>query len=129
MVGVDVGIENPQFACLEIDYGDPDQNYSAVNTGNIQKTLTFYEMDLGLNHVIRKNIIPVDRTASSLIAVPGDDGPGGILVICDDFLLYHRVGHEERKCYYPVRRDTKTNLSQSDHKLFITSSATFCLGD
>jgi len=24
MVGVDVGIENPQFACLEIDYGDPD---------------------------------------------------------------------------------------------------------
>ena len=129
MVGVEVGIENPQFACLEIDYGDPDQNYSAVNTGNIQKTLTFYEMDLGLNHVIRKNIIPVDRTASSLIAVPGDDGPGGILVICDDFLLYHRVGHEERKCYYPVRRDTKTNLSQSDRKLFITSSATFCLGD
>ena len=124
-----MGIENPQFACLEIDYGDPDQNYSAVNTGNIQKTLTFYEMDLGLNHVIIKNIIPVDRTASSLIAVPGDDGPGGILVICDDFLLYHRVGHEERKCYYPVRRDTKTNLSQSDRKLFITSSATFCLGD
>lgn len=34
MVGVDVGIENPQFACLEIDYGDPDQNFSAVNTGN-----------------------------------------------------------------------------------------------
>lgn len=24
MVGVDVGIENPQFACLEIDYGDPE---------------------------------------------------------------------------------------------------------
>ena len=34
MVGVDVGIENPQFACLEIDYGDPDQNFSAVKTGN-----------------------------------------------------------------------------------------------
>ena len=34
MVGVDVGIENPQFACLEIDYGDIDQNFSAVNTGN-----------------------------------------------------------------------------------------------
>ena len=33
MVGVDVGIENPQFACLEIDYGDPDTNYSAVSTG------------------------------------------------------------------------------------------------
>jgi splicing factor 3B subunit 3 len=85
-------------------------------------------MDLGLNHVIRKNIIPVDRTAGSLIAVPGDDGPGGILVICEDFLLYHRVGHEERKCFYPVRRDTKTSMSPKDQKLFITSSATFCLG-
>lgn len=60
MVGVDVGIENPQFACLEIDYGDLDQSFSAVNTGNYQKTLTLYEMDLGLNHVIRKNIFPVD---------------------------------------------------------------------
>ena len=67
MVGVDVGIENPQFACLEIDYGDPDQNFSAVNTGNFQKTLTFYEMDLGLNHVIRKNIFPVDNSAHMLI--------------------------------------------------------------
>ncbi len=128
MVGVDVGIENPQFACLEIDYGDPDQNYSAVNTGVIQKTLTFYEMDLGLNHVIRKNIIPVDLTASSLVAVPGDDGPGGILVICEDFLLYKRVGHDERKCYYPVRRDTKTSVSQTDRKLFITSSSTYSQG-
>ena len=67
MVGVDVGIENPQFACLEIDYGDLDQNFSAVNTGNFQKTLTMYEMDLGLNHVIRKNIFPVDKTAHMLI--------------------------------------------------------------
>ncbi len=67
MVGVDVGIENPQFACLEIDYGEPDQHFSAVNTGNIQKTLTFYEMDLGLNHVIRKNIIPVDFLAQTSI--------------------------------------------------------------
>jgi len=86
-------------------------------------------MDLGLNHVIRKNIIPVDKTASSLIAVPGDDGPGGIIVICEDFLLYHRVGHEERKCYYPQRFDSKTSISPIDRKLFITSSATFSLLD
>lgn len=103
MVGVDVGIENPQFACLEIDYGDIEQSFSAVNTGNIQKTLTFYEMDLGLNHVIRKNIIPVDISAHLLIAVPGDDGPGGILVVCEDYILYKRVDHEQRKCFYPVR--------------------------
>lgn len=35
IVGVDVGIENPQFACLEVDYGDADQASSAVNTNEI----------------------------------------------------------------------------------------------
>lgn len=105
MVGVDVGIENPQFACLEIDYGDPDQNFSAVNTGNFQKTLTFYEMDLGLNHVIRKNIFPVDNSAHMLIQVPGDNGPSGIIVVCENFLIYKRVDHEDRKCYIPLRHD------------------------
>ena len=129
MVGVDVGIENPQFACLEIDYGEPDQHFSAVNTGNIQKTLTFYEMDLGLNHVIRKNIIPVDRSAHLLIAVPGDDGPGGIIVVCEDFLVYKRVSHEDRKCFIPIRNDSKiAKKSNGDRKLFITCSATFSLG-
>jgi len=33
MCSVDVGIENPQFACLEMDYGDVDVKNSAVNTG------------------------------------------------------------------------------------------------
>jgi len=33
IVGVDVGIENPQFACLEVDYGEADNAYSAVSTG------------------------------------------------------------------------------------------------
>ena len=129
MVGVDVGIENPQFACLEIDYGDIEQSFSAVNTGNIQKTLTFYEMDLGLNHVIRKHIIPVDISAHMLIAVPGDDGPGGILVVCEDYILYKRVDHEQRKCFYPVRQDTRIAQKFNDgRKLFITSSATFSQG-
>ena len=105
MVGIDVGIENPQFACLEIDYGDLDQNFSAVNTGNFQKTLTFYEMDLGLNHVIRKHIFPVDKTAHMLIQVPGDNGPSGIIVVCEDFLVYKRADHNEIKCYIPLRLD------------------------
>lgn len=118
MIGLDVGIDNPQFACLEIDYGDPDQSFSAVNTGNSQKTLTIYEMDLGLNHVVRKNILPVDKSAHMLVAVP--DQPGGALVVCEDYLVYKRVDHEERKCYFPLRHD----LAKTRH-LFITSSATF----
>ena len=64
-------------------------------------------MDLGLNHVIRKNILPVDKTSHMLIAVPGDDGPGGILVVCEDFIIYKKVGHEERKCFIPIRKDVR----------------------
>jgi len=86
-------------------------------------------MDLGLNHVIRKNIIPVDRSAHMLIAVPGDDGPGGILVVCEDYILYKRVDHEQRKCFIPMRNDSKlAQKINGGRKLFITSSATFCLG-
>ena len=51
---IDVGYENPLFAVLEVDYGDVEQLDSAIHTGNYEKMLTFYEMDLGLNHVIRK---------------------------------------------------------------------------
>ena len=120
MVGVDVGIENPQFACLEIDYGDLDQNFSAVNTGNFQKTLTLYEMDLGLNHVIRKNIFPVDRTAHALLQVPLEGGPGGIIVICENFVVYKRVGHEDRTCYLPQRHSHDMTRG-----LFVTSHAIF----
>ncbi len=52
MVGLDVGFENPQFACLELttDKIDEDPNEKIPN-----KVLTFYEVDLGLNHVLRKH--------------------------------------------------------------------------
>jgi splicing factor 3B subunit 3 len=71
---------------LEINYGDEDVASSAVNTGNYDKILVIYEVDLGLNHVIRKFAEPVPRTAHHLIAVPGgagDEGPGGLLVACE----------------------------------------------
>jgi splicing factor 3B subunit 3 len=55
IVGIDVGYENPLFAVLEADYGDIDQNDSPIHTGCVEKFLIYYEMDLGLNHVIRKN--------------------------------------------------------------------------
>jgi splicing factor 3B subunit 3 len=42
-----------------------------------QKHLTMYELDLGLNHVVRKYSEPIDNGANMLIPVPGaGDGPG-----------------------------------------------------
>lgn len=44
-----------------------------------QKMLTFYELDLGLNHVVRKSTKPIDNGANLLVAVPGSqDGPGKV---------------------------------------------------
>lgn len=77
-------------------------------------------MDLGLNHVIRKNIFPVDNSAHMLIQVPGDTGPSGIIVVCENFLVYKRIDHEDRKCFIPLRHDMNRKRN-----LFITCQATF----
>lgn len=70
------------------------QDPSGDAAASAQKHLTYYELDLGLNHVLRKWSDPVDNGANMLIPVPGGgDGPGGVLVCAENFLLYrHQVG-------------------------------------
>lgn len=65
--GLDVGFENPVFATLEVEYGDIDQDPTGEALRNVQKHLTYYELDLGLNHVVRKLSDNVDNTAHLLI--------------------------------------------------------------
>ena len=65
--GIDVGYENPLFAVIEVDYGEADEKYSTVNTGIVEKKLTYYEMDLGLNHVVRKYMEKIPQSAHLLI--------------------------------------------------------------
>ena len=61
-----------------------------------QKHLTYYELDFGLNHVARKWSDPVDNGANLLIPVPGGgDGPGGVLVCADNFIIYKDQDHPE----------------------------------
>jgi len=97
--GVDVGFENPLFACIEVEYREKEL------TGEANKVLSFYEMDLGLNHVIRKSAKPIDNSANTLIGVPGgSDGPGGVLVCCENFITYQNES-VVLKCLYPRRAD------------------------
>jgi splicing factor 3B subunit 3 len=70
MVAVDVGFENPMFACLEVDYADADADPTGEAAKEAEKHLTYYELDLGLNHVVRKWSEVVDRKANLL--VPGN---------------------------------------------------------
>ena len=47
-----------------------------------------YELDLGLNHVVRKWSEPVDNGANLLIPVlGGGDGPGGVLICAENFIV------------------------------------------
>ena len=93
--------------------GESDQNTSAVVSGNYLKTLVVYEVDLGLNNVYRKFAEPLPKTAHALIPVPGSfgvseddvEGPGGVLVACENFIVYKKQGHEDRKCSIPIRLD------------------------
>ena len=54
-----------------------------------------------------------------LIAVPGgNDGPGGVLVCSENFIVYKNHGHADKRCALPRRRDLPT-----EHGLLLVSSA------
>lgn len=75
LVAIDNGFENPIFAALECDMTTKE------------KTIAYYEMDLGLNHVVRKWSAVVENTANILLALPGGtDGPSG-LIVCSQNLI------------------------------------------
>lgn len=75
--------------------------------------LTFYELDLGLNHVVRKWSEPTDPRANFLVQVPGGasasspdkfDGPSGVLVCCENSIIYRHMDHPQHRVPIPRRR-------------------------
>jgi splicing factor 3B subunit 3 len=104
VAGLDVGYENPIFAALEVDYTEVDQDPTGQQFETLPKTLVYYELDLGLNHVVRKWSDVVDRRSNFLLAVPGGaDGPGGILVGTEDFIYYKHQNKETFRIPIPKR--------------------------
>ncbi|KAI1285558.1 Splicing factor 3B subunit 3 [Halotydeus destructor] len=122
-IGIDVGFENPMFACLEMDYEDADNDPTGEAAQNTQQTLTFYELDLGLNHVVRKYSEPLEEHANFLIAVPGgNDGPSGVLVCSENYITYKNFGDQpDIRCPIPRRRN---DLEDPDHGMIFVCSAT-----
>ncbi|EGD77940.1 splicing factor 3b subunit 3 [Salpingoeca rosetta] len=105
-VGVDVGFDNPIFACLEVDYEEVDEDPTGEARQFLTQSLTFYELDLGLNHVVRKESIPLDEFANKLVSVPGgSDGPGGVLVCSPGRITWRTYGEHEPVAINLPRRD------------------------
>lgn len=112
IVGLDVGFENPLFAALEVDYSESDQDPTGEAFNNAEKMLTYYELDLGLNHVVRKWSEATDPRANLLVQVPGGqvastdrfDGPSGVLVCCEDHIIYRHMDRRQHRVPIPRRQ-------------------------
>ncbi|KAI8373001.1 CPSF A subunit region-domain-containing protein [Radiomyces spectabilis] len=121
ITGLDVGFENPTFACLEVDYSDADQDPTGDAAKNAEKLLTYYELDLGLNHVVRKWSEPVHFHANMLISVPGgNDGPSGVLVCTENFITYKHQDMPEVRIPIPRRAQP---LEDSSRGIIIVAAA------
>jgi splicing factor 3B subunit 3 len=106
LCALDMGFENPVFAAIELDYGEADADATGNAALAASKHLTLYELDLGLNHVVRKWSEPCDNGANLLVAVPGGgEGPGGVLLCAENFVTYKAVGQPDRVCVIPRRSD------------------------
>ncbi|KAI8321068.1 splicing factor 3b, subunit 3 [Martensiomyces pterosporus] len=122
-VGVDVGYENPVFATIETSYADIDGDPTGQALEKAEKLLVYYELELGLNHVVRKWSTPISKTANKLIALPGSsDGPSGVLVCSEGFIEYkHNVGTAETH-RVPIPRRVNP-LEDKSRGLMIIASA------
>ncbi|KAF4121226.1 splicing factor 3B subunit 3 [Geosmithia morbida] len=135
MVALDVGYANPVFAALEIDYSEVDQDSTGTAMEELETQLVYYELDLGLNHVVRKWSEPVDPTASMLFQVPGGhDGPSGVLVCGEESITYRHSNQEAFRVPIPRRRGAtedpsrkRTIVSGVMHKLKGSAGAFFFL--
>lgn len=100
IAALDVGYENPMFAALEMSY-----------EAGASKVLVYYELDLGLNHVVRKLSAPVNLDAFLLIAVPGDEvGPGGLLVCESGAVSYRNLTEEDEQGNLLPRNETNNDM-------------------
>ncbi|KAF4432382.1 pre-mRNA-splicing factor rse-1 [Fusarium acutatum] len=133
LVALDVGYSNPVFAVVEMDYSESDQNPSGHEIPNVK--LVYYELDLGLNHVVRKWSEAVVPMASLIFQVPGDsDGPSGVLVCGEESITYRHLNQDPLRVPIPRRGGTtedpqrkRTIISGVMHKLKNSREAFFFL--
>ena len=110
LISLDVGYENPVFAAIETEYLESDQDPTGQAFEDVEKQLVYYELDLGLNHVVRKWADTIDRSATRLFQVPGgSDGPSGVLVCGIDNVTYRHSNQDAFRVPIPRRRGVLEN--------------------
>ncbi|KAJ2512812.1 pre-mRNA-splicing factor rse1, partial [Coemansia sp. RSA 2049] len=123
LAAVDVGYENPVFAAIEGVYG-----------GRVgAKVLAYYEVDLGLNHVVRKWTADVSDSANHLIALPGGAGgagggeggaPSGVLVCSAGQIEFRHAGCAACAAAIPRRQRSAEDEDEDEDQIpIIVASA------
>lgn len=125
---LDTNYENPMWAAIEIDYTESRSIPASL-------LLVYYELDQGLNHIVRrisKSSLP--SSASLLILMPGF--VGGVIICCDKYLIYEDDSVNNNRLYVqlPIRANSEEStvvcyllhtLKKNDFFLLLQSS----LGD
>lgn len=118
LIAIDNGHNNPLYASLEMDYGENEDSELETPT-SFTKVIALYEMDLGLNHVIRKNAFEVDSTASKLIPVSFTEKSSNyestlvaILVCCEGFVYVKNLS----KILTQLNSDSKNSVIDDSTK-------------
>uniref|UniRef100_A0AC35TTU5 CPSF_A domain-containing protein n=1 Tax=Rhabditophanes sp. KR3021 TaxID=114890 RepID=A0AC35TTU5_9BILA len=97
IIGLDVGYDNPTFAALEVELEDIDNDPSGESAKAPQLNLVYYELDLGLNHVVRKCSVPLPEPVNLMIHVPAMTDTsklvGSILLCSQGKIAYKNVAN------------------------------------
>ncbi|KAF2726095.1 hypothetical protein K431DRAFT_1040 [Polychaeton citri CBS 116435] len=92
---LDTGWEHPIYAALECDYSDAEGDSTGTAYENREMQLAYYNVDLGLNHVVKSWTDTVDLTSNILFGVPGgQDGPSGVLVCAEGIVQYRHSAYD-----------------------------------
>lgn len=102
MCALDTGYENPVFAAIECSYDE--QNKSRLP---LALDLNYYELDQGLNHLVKRKADNIPLSSIHLIPLPGYIG--GIFICCESFLIYDHP--YKQRLYLPLPIRTLTSKS------------------
>ncbi|GEQ70430.1 hypothetical protein JCM33374_g4107 [Metschnikowia sp. JCM 33374] len=99
LCALDTGYENPLWAALEIDHSD--YNSKTYNRESSPLMLNLYELDQGLNHIVRRRSKPdVPASANLLVPLPGN--VGGVLVCCNSYMIYEKSPGSSSRLLVPL---------------------------
>ena len=122
LAALDVGFDNPLFAAIELEYPLEDDDDDITLQDTPEKLLVLYELDLGLNHVVRKSSAPIHPRSNHLIAIPGgSDGPSGVLVCSENYITWCHHLADSLRIPIPRRLDPLSKRPTLDSDQNVTS--------